>query len=138
MELGFGLMGERDGFGGFFDSEEVCVWVFKGEGVTGGGFGVVDGGAEFIFGEEELEIDWDFAGGFVFLNGGCFVLVSGLFTKLLCVGVEMIIFAGGWESVVVGDEIAFDFWEHLGLRLMRMEFVVFERLEFGGVDLGEF
>jgi hypothetical protein len=57
MELGFGLMGERDGFGGFFDSEEVCVWVFKGEGVTGGGFGVVDGGAEFIFGEEELEID---------------------------------------------------------------------------------
>lgn len=50
-------MGERDGFGGFFDSEEVGVGVFEGEGVTGGGFGVVDGGAKFIFGEEELEVD---------------------------------------------------------------------------------
>ena len=57
MELGFGLMGERDGFGGFFYSEEVGVGVFEGERVTGGGFGVVDGGAKFIFGEEELEVD---------------------------------------------------------------------------------
>jgi hypothetical protein len=107
--------------------------------MAGGSFGMINSCAEFFFRDEELKVDRDFARYFVFFNDWRLFLVSELLIELLCVGVKMLVFASGGESLVVGDEVAFDFLENLRFRLMRIEVEMFEGFEFARVgDFREF